>query len=173
MSEKMEKLRSYLKVHAEFCTTANSRFDAQYKCNESLILAYGIPFEKRVDPAPIPGEPKSCYKNCYEGLLLHSNWHYCEGFATHENLPLALIHAWLVNDRGEVIDPTWTNRGGTAYFGVVFERKFVGERVEAARQYAILDSDYKFDFPLLKYGFADGMLNPKFHSRSREGRRHE
>jgi len=173
MSENIEALLSYLKKFADFCTAANSQFDAKYKCNEALILAYGIPFEERVEPSPLSGEPKSCYKNCYEGLLLHQDWHYCEGFATSENLSLALIHAWLVNDRGEVIDPTWVGREKTAYFGVVFERKFVGNMLAQARQYAILENDYKFDFPLLKRGFADGMLNPKFHAQSRGGSRHE
>jgi len=93
---------------------------------------------------------------------------YCEGFAIDDDIPIAVSHAWLVNDAFEVIDPTWVGKKfiDCAYFGVVFNREFVIDFATRTKVYGILDSDYLNDHQLLREGFPEGALHTKFHTRS-------
>ncbi|OKH25043.1 hypothetical protein [Chroogloeocystis siderophila] len=79
-------------------------------------------------------------------------------------MPIALSHAWLVNDNMEVIDPTWVEETSDfAYFGVVFNKKFVMETAAKTKCYGILDTDYLNRHQLKREGFPQGALLHKFH----------
>jgi hypothetical protein len=62
-------------------------------------------------------------------------------------LPIAILHAWLVNDAFEVIDPTWNNKASTecTYFGVALNSEFVMDFSIKTKHYGILDNDYLND----------------------------
>jgi len=47
---------------------------------------------------------KECYLNCGNIALKEDSLIYCEGYCTHI---IPESHAWLVNEKGEVIDPTY------------------------------------------------------------------
>ncbi|WP_414530487.1 hypothetical protein [Nodularia chucula] len=106
MSNKLEILPAILKEQADFIDKVNTRCEFKHKSIQSLLLANGIPFEKQIK-SPFKGEPKSCFKNCYQALWNYPQLNYCEGFAINSNVSIAVSHAWLVNNDGEVIDPTW------------------------------------------------------------------
>jgi len=162
MSDLTERLLSYLKQNAEMINSQNRKFPGKYKSDYALILDNGIVFEKQTK-SPVKGQASFCYQNCYEMLCDHPDLHYCEGFAIHESLFLPLIHAWLINDKKEVVDPTWLNRGETAYFGLVFNKDFITKRLTQTQSFAIIESDYKRDYEMLKNGFTAEMLNQQFY----------
>ena len=119
-----------------------------------------------VKPAPFKGKLGSCFQNCYQALWKHRELSYCEGFAIDNKLPIAVSHAWLVNDNSEVIDPTWVGKkfGGSTYFGVVFNKNFVREIAEKTKHYGVLDNDFMIDHQLLQEGFPNHALHPQFHA---------
>ena len=85
----------------------------------------------------------------------------------HSDISLAFAHAWLVNDSGEVIDPTWSNIAdseSSVYYGVVFNRNFVFNTAKETNFYGILENDYRNDNCLKIKGFPTDALCSKFHS---------
>ena len=153
MSTATEELLEYLRQRADLMSSMQTRFPGKYKSDEALLLDYGIVFEKLIKPSPIKGEPKLCYKNCVDAILSRSDLHYCEGYGIDKDLPIPLYHAWLVNDKGEVIDPTWLKKRKTIYLGVVFNKEFVLKTLNEIQQYSIIENDYKIDYQLKKNGF--------------------
>ncbi|MBB4509710.1 MULTISPECIES: hypothetical protein [Rhizobium] len=78
----------------------------------------------------VPGEGKQCFRNATAFALVRHDVTYVEGFALDPALPIPLEHAWLVDDKGQVIDPTWDDNIGHVYYGVPFERDFVARMME-------------------------------------------
>lgn len=161
----LERLTGLLQEQAEQIEQLYPRAMAKYKSTQALVLAYGIPFTKRIDSQEFRGQARACYKNCYELIGKNEKFHYCEGYATYTDLPVAVAHAWLVNNTGTVIDPTWTDLKleEVAYLGVVFTRKFVREMALKTKVYGILEEDYRFGNILKTEGFLPGALHPLFH----------
>ena len=161
----LERLLEKLQVEADLIDKIHQRPDFRYKSIQSLILIHGIPFLKKVK-SPLKGQPKSCFENCFNALWDYPNLSYCEGFAIDDDLNLAVSHAWLVNNKMEVIDPTWIGKKfkGSTYFGVVFNREFVMEMAEITKIYGILDSDYMNEHKLKREGFPPSALHPILHS---------
>ena len=161
MSNTLDYLLKLLTAEAAVMDQINAGQSLRYNSNQRLILEYGKPFLKRVNPTPFKGEPKQCFQNCFEALWNHRELSYCEGYAIYKNSPIAVSHAWLVNDKLEVIDPTWIDEDSEncVYFGVVFTREFLIEFVTKTRVYGILDSDYLNDYKLLNEGFPTGALH--------------
>jgi len=86
-------------------------------------------------PQPLPREyelatPKQCFKNAGQLSLVHTELRYCEGYALGFVIPVH--HAWLVDESGMVIDPTWRIKprgrknvhdpADLGYFGIVYEQ---------------------------------------------------
>lgn len=84
-------------------------------------------------PQPLPkryayGEVGYCFDNAAHLALSDENLTYCEGIAIGV---IPTLHAWCVDPKGRVIDPTWRTRandpdperhnpGEMAYLGVTF-----------------------------------------------------
>ena len=104
-------------------------------------------------PAPLPGDyrrgtPTYCFANA--GALAKkklSRLTYVEGYAT---AIIPVLHAWCVDPDGGVVDPTWDDGVGVAYFGVAFATDFVRRRQNRAKGLSLLD-DWRRKWPLL-YG---------------------
>ncbi|MCP6761899.1 MAG: hypothetical protein NHB32_24830 [Fischerella sp. CENA71] len=165
MNNNLDRLLEKIKEQAELIDKLNQRSDFRFRSNQALILEYGQAFTKTIKP-PFKGKIKSCFENCFQALLKYPNFHYCEGFAIDDELPLAVSHAWLINETGEVIDPTWIGEQykNSTYFGVAFDQEFVFEFARKIKHYGILDSDYRNDHQLLREGFPPSALHPTFHS---------
>jgi hypothetical protein len=79
-----------------------------------------------------------CYMNAGRALHTHPHLHYVEGYAVPGNIPFPMMHAWLVDDEGRVIDPTWED--GAAYFGMIIGRHTVMEITMQTGYWGILDN---------------------------------
>jgi hypothetical protein len=138
----LERLTELLTKQANFLNCMNNRTDLHYKSAYEFVLKYGQPFTSRVVPSPLRGQPQLCYKNCFHSLW-EGGYRYCEGYALFDELGIAIAHAWLLNSKGEVIDPTWREDvSGATYFGAVFDGEYVFEVGEKTRNYGILEINY-------------------------------
>jgi hypothetical protein len=90
---------------------------------QRFILITGQPFRAQPLPARYRrAKPRECFGNAIalakrsKGRLV-----YVEGYAMRDKLPGLLVHhAWCVDERGDVIDPTWADPEAASYFGRVF-----------------------------------------------------
>ncbi len=79
---------------------------------------------------------------------------------------MIIAHAWLVNDRGEVIDPTWRDPQSfinPIYFGIVFDWEFVMAVAAKTEVYGVLDNDRAIEYEFKRLGLPSNALHPKFH----------
>ncbi|ODG97149.1 hypothetical protein A4S05_01835 [Nostoc sp. KVJ20] len=150
----LDRLLAILKEQADLIDKLNTRSNYRYKSTQRLVLDYGKPFVTKVK-SPFKGEPKLCFKNCFQALWKYPKLSYCEGFGYDEDVDLVISHAWLANDSLEVIDPTWIGERfkDSTYLGIIFNREFVMEMAEKTRSYGILDSDYMNEHQLKREGF--------------------
>lgn len=111
------------------------------------------------------GLPKSCYYNCFQLLKDDFDLTYCEGYALDPNLVLPLIHAWLIDSDGKVIDPTW-HEPDTVYLGIPFNTKWSIELLQSRNREDCLarvasrcfESNYRLGFSLLKEGLPNNAI---------------
>lgn len=166
MSKNLERLLTILKAQADLIDDLNKSSIFRYKSVPRLILETGKPFLKRVEPTPFKGKPKQCFQNCMTALLKYPELTYCEGYVIDDKLSITILHAWLINDAFEVIDPTWDDKDSTGctYFGVALSDEFVINFAIKTKHYGILDSDYLNNHQLLQEGFPEGALHTKFHT---------
>lgn len=69
---------------------------------------------------------KDCYRNCGTRASRHLTMTYCEGYIQFLGIPIS--HAWLLNRKGEVIDPTLRRTEDdppTPYVGVAFRTEYL------------------------------------------------
>lgn len=125
----------------------------QYYSKEELILKYGMDF-KRVIPLPVgvrKRKKQQCYQNVYQAICKNQEeYYYCEGYAT-VNDRFFCLHAWLVNKKCDVIDPTWED--GKHYYGIIFKFSYVmNSMAKVGKFISILENlyDCSENYPLLK-----------------------
>jgi hypothetical protein len=97
-------------------------------------------------PKPLPKRykarpQKQCFKNAFDlAVKTRAALMYVEGFAfcyipTH--------HAWVVDDQGNVIDPTWAEiavpYAERSYFGIVVPKKTLQEKRSLSRSYGMFE----------------------------------
>jgi predicted ABC-type ATPase len=121
---------------------------------EEYVLKNGQAFQSSTRKLPESvraGKLGLCFMNAYQAADTHSNLTYVEGFATVYGAPIA--HAWTVDERNRVIDPTWSGKNmltsGTAYFGVKMPIDKVRETIYARGKYGVLHNPEQ-GFPLLR-----------------------
>jgi hypothetical protein len=86
------------------------------------------------------GEPKECFTNAAKHLLEHRNGTYCEGVTLGSKFTFLFHHAWIVDFKGEVLDPTLADNTGHQYFGVEFTRREMLHELMRNGHYGLLDS---------------------------------
>lgn len=94
--------------------------------------------------------PQHCFMNAYnlvtsptgERLKLR----YVEGYASGI---IPTHHAWAVTPEGVVVETTWGEGVGKAYFGVVFPMEVVDAAMYCSGHWGVLD-DWQHDFPILQ-----------------------
>ena len=142
------KVQEYL----EMCTLArkqngkNLPEDFQYSCFEDFVLTNGK-FMGRRSPLSnkFPkGKMKECFLNAYHLSQSEEGLTYCEGYAMGI---IPVLHAWCINQKGQVIDNTWIT--GEEYFGVEFTREFVIKTALKRKYFGIID-DWQNRWPLLR-----------------------
>ncbi|GAB2206291.1 hypothetical protein ROS1_31070 [Roseibium sp. ROS1] len=76
------------------------------------------------------GDAKACYSNATAYARTHRDLFYSEGYALDPAFPVPIQHAWLVDESGAVIDPTWKDAEQHVYFGVAFRADFLTEMMK-------------------------------------------
>jgi len=110
----------------------------------TALFSYGQSFRASGD-APswlVLGTKKECYKNAAHYVLNRQDVSYAEGYAVDVGLPIPIEHAWLIDDAGMVIDPTWPDSSDHLYFGVVFRKSFVSEMMTKASEWSGVLADH-------------------------------
>lgn len=122
-----DQIRAYLRIQTRL-SADHYRPDAYaYRGPADLLLRHGRPY----DPHPFParrtrGRPRQCYDNAFKlAARSRGRLRYAEGYAAGL---IPVEHAWCLDDRSRVVDPTWDD--GVAYFGVELPL----ETVRAARR---------------------------------------
>lgn len=75
---------------------------------DEYLLNAGQSYPWRPLPAPFhPLEAKACWNNAFH-LAFHTGWDYACGYACVDmELPIPIMHAWVVDPDGYAVDPTW------------------------------------------------------------------
>jgi hypothetical protein len=122
---------------------------------EELVLAHGKYYTPQELPKNFPRMPaKNCYQNAQKLVeeQYRTNYHddkgytltYVEGYAISV---IPLLHAWVIDDKGNVIDPTWEDTSGE-YFGIAIPMDYVYHMNLMRESYGVLDA-WDIGFPLL------------------------
>ncbi|MFJ9895399.1 hypothetical protein ACIQPR_19020 [Streptomyces sp. NPDC091280] len=148
-----EGLIEHIRQHAKLSHGAyHTPDDWTYPSPFHLLMALGRRFTPVPHPGDVPAMPdRLCYSNAARFALAHQgdDFIYAEGFAlTHVGTGIYLPHAWVVRPDGTVLDPTWDDEPGRAYFGVA---------VADSRLWPVdgggLLHDFERILPLLRDGF--------------------
>ncbi|MGO4112464.1 hypothetical protein ACC786_14375 [Rhizobium ruizarguesonis] len=96
---------------------------------EQALLAHGREWKSTIStPAWLVRGPKrNCFGNARGYALTRDDVLYVEGYALDRQLGIPLAHAWLIDEFGTVIDPTWDDPEENSYFGIAFKKSFVSE----------------------------------------------
>lgn len=118
-------------------------FAAEHSPIHRFILENGRPFE--TGPQSFEGERMeqgACFSNATLKTLWDRKLNYVEGYACVHGVPLQ--HAWCVDRKGLIVDPTWSNEPHqTNYFGVQFSKKYLRMATLKNGYYGLLDAYYQ------------------------------
>lgn len=125
----IDGLQSYLKFVAEQIGAMSY---------EAVVLKYGQSY-----PAPAIARPKGirkgkdgeCFANAYH-VAADKGWQYVEGFARSI---IFVHHAWVIDDRGNVVETTW-KEPGTEYYGIPLDMQFIHQVFLETRVYGVLNA---------------------------------
>lgn len=122
-------LEAFLKARVDFA------FGAKFILDHGRYWPF-LPLPKSIKPGP----ERECYRNAALLALGDPRFTYVEGYAAYT---VPLLHAWCVDDAGNVLDVTWRSREGTPeYFGVPFRRSYLEKR---RRGDALIDCAPEFE----------------------------
>ena len=136
ISADVESLKQYLQMQVDLIRRTCRATNDYVNCSD-FILQNGHPFI----PAPLPkdisrGIMKECFRNAFMLMAAHSELIYVEGYASGV---IPVYHAWCVDQKGKVVDPTWGD-DGQVYFGVPFSSGFVREQTLKSKKYGLIDA---------------------------------
>jgi len=116
--------------------------------NDNLrLLKDGRWYEPQMLPRKYAyGEMKQCFANAARLALREPTLTYVEGFA-HSGL-IPVHHAWTVDLKGRVIDPTWRTRPEDEYAHKVHDMAYLGIEfeIEEAVSYLLQGGSCLFDW---------------------------
>lgn len=112
---------------------------------DDFVLLYGHSFTLVVPDDLERGELGNCYENAARYCLdlnsqerFSGEFHYC---AVSPNLPIPIPHAWVVDNYGHAIDPTW-NYPEVTYFGVPWLCDNAWARMVKVGRFGIIQNDW-------------------------------
>lgn len=158
MSDNLTRLLNKLQERVNLIDSFPLNPMYKYKSMEKLILEVGKPYVTIAKNSKLKGTPKNCYENCFNIIKKRPDLIYCEGYTTDDEVSEIFTHAWLINKKAEVIDPTLIEPSNAAYFGAAFNRDFVIDFVTKFKEYGILETDYRQRHKFKIEGFPEGAL---------------
>ena len=108
---------------------------------EAVVYERGREFAAPAKPRPVgirKGANHQCYRNAYSILFTQPGLRYVEGFAADGRFGFPMQHAWVIDEKDNVIETTWME-SGLAYYGIVLEIQFINEVLFEKRTYGVLD----------------------------------
>lgn len=88
---------------------------------------------------------QNCFQHAAEAAMLHRDFTYCEGYAAGI---IPVLHAWLVDTNGLVIETTW-EEVGEYYYGIPFRTDWVRQQLKLKRHYSMIDQ-WEYDWPTIR-----------------------
>jgi len=161
------ELLSYLQQIARLRATMPGVRALTYKGIEDFLLRHGSFYTPTALPQEVTrGIMKACYHNAFRLAARRKSLRFVEGVAVGI---IPVDHAWCVNARGEVIDPTWEDatsgeRAKRAYFGVEINLTAVRRAIRDHESYSVLQSDWmraKRARGCVLLGQIDEVIDPK------------
>jgi hypothetical protein len=150
LAVRAEQLAEYLRAATR--VAARSTGSWRYGCYEDLVLQRGRSMPGQRRPAGVPRGPSGeCFRNA--GRLAMRGHRYAEGFALPEH-GVPVLHAWCLDGRGRVIDPTWEVPERAVYFGVPLPIELVLTASLRHGSWGVFGNDHHDDFRLLRGGLA-------------------
>lgn len=128
------ELRDYLSGVARLRQQARQAEGFAYAGFEDLVLRRGTFWPGSPRPRGVPKMAnRQCFQNAWQIAETHG-WTYCEGWATSI---IPTHHAWVLNQAGAVIDPTWDDPESCVYAGLPLERSFVAKVLLSSGTYGV------------------------------------
>ena len=149
-----------LRSHIDFIATIGKKelpAGYVYRSVGEFLLKHGTDFSPATDQTPghlVDIAMKGCFDNAYRlARRRPSKFRYVEGYALNY---IPLEHAWVVNEHGEVLDPTWDEHStiGSAYCGVVIPLKRM-VKVRRNRHCITALFNWEKGFPLLRERYVE------------------
>jgi hypothetical protein len=153
---KDEDAKMFLSVYKEFEDSNAARMGTKYGGLHSMILAEGKVMNSPESPPPIKlGTPKECFRNSTLMALenAHQDWHYAEGYVFQPEVPIAIHHAWIWDEKNQhVIDPTigWSPKA--KYIGLSYSSKGMQEAMRGNRFYGLYRQGHDYTDLMLRGG---------------------
>jgi len=141
----MEEIIKYLEIETSIFNTGHNNF--AYRSIGEFILKNGICYSQISKKKYPKGATKQCFRNAYKLAERDDGLTYVEGYALTSNIPIPLMHAWVVDKDGAVIDNTW-RPVGVEYFGVPFDIQYVNKIIFEREKYGVIDC-WEIGWPLL------------------------
>lgn len=133
--EGAEAIQNYLKM-----TTQYEAGPGMATTPDRLILEHGQAFATGPDTyTGKRGTPHHCYENATKRVLQNPDLEltYVEGYMTVHGIPIS--HAWAVDKRGVVVDPTIKPHPDVkGYFGVPFTNQYLTATMAQTRMYGVI-----------------------------------
>jgi predicted ABC-type ATPase len=151
-------LHGYLTAVRDMVSRNSGIEDWKYKGMHDAVLKLGRFYKSAERPEGIMKRPdKLCFQNATELSSKFKQFTYVEGFAIPAGVGIPMHHAWCVDEKGTVVDPTWRN-AGTAYFGIPFTQRYIWDTLAKTRVYGMLPDmpDGKYD--PFRDGFPEGAI---------------
>jgi hypothetical protein len=103
----------------------------KYPLLDAFILEHGQVFNNTNPPPRFKlGKAKECFSNSWDYICdrEHLDLTYVEGMA---GVPgqLEVLHGWVVDKHGNVIDPTWKHHPEIEYIGIPFDWKWFNKHI--------------------------------------------
>jgi len=141
---------------------------AGYVHSSALILEHGKAYPTDADTyAGKRGTPKQCYANAGRMATRDSSLTYVEGYTTVHGVPIE--HAWVVNKKGTVIDPTLKNGDNIrGYFGVPFTTEYLNKTIARKGTWGLIDGMTNRD--LFKKDLPNGVVHKALEEKHLPGK---
>jgi hypothetical protein len=130
----MSTVRKFL----EDCTKA---FDPPVYSIARHVLKWGKEYPPAGGRLPVRrGAARHCFANAAQLVLRDPlRWRYVEGYGYRPGL-FPMLHAWVIDPSGVVIDPTWTRPRECEYFGVEVPTELLRKFLWEQSWYGVWDS---------------------------------
>jgi hypothetical protein len=136
-------------------------FDSGYYSPAGMVLDRGRFMKVSRTPPPWCGALKECFQNAQTLATTYPDLRYAEGWAFF-GTPLPVLHAWCLDARGLVVDPTWacSSREATRrYFGIVIDTDYMLKRIMKTQVHHSMVDDFEHGYMLLTTrGLADEVI---------------